>query len=679
MGRIMKYLLMLVGVFATLFVVAAIALYLFFDPNDFREEISRSVKNQTGRELLIDGDISLQVFPWLAVEVGKSSLGNAPGFGTEPMLSFEKASLSVRLLPAILRQEIVVGSVDIDSMRLDLAIDERGDSNWSDLAAEESGEDADESAEFGGSIDINSIAVIDAKISYTDKEAGDKIVLENVNLTIGRLRDDGSAVPIDGEMIFDVQPSGLAGTVVFQSSMSYDADTSQLTLDNVSIDGTVEGVASIPTSLRMTTDSITVATSESTIALEPLDLTLLDMHIVADVAPFSYASELTMSAGITVDAFSPRSVMHLFDVEPPVTADPAALSDVTISAQAELTAAAINLSDVSIKMDDTSFSGFLSVPRSTAGFYQFELVGDAIDLNRYMEPATEAEADASAETVPVEIPVDLIAPLNARGKFKFGTATLSGIVFENIDFGLNSSKGKMRIFPISSDLFGGNYSGDVRIDVSGSVPRLSMDEKIQGVDLAKLAKAMFDQDNITGTIGGNFVLSGRGADTAAVQRSLAGNMALQLNDGSYEGTDIWYELRRARALVKGEEAPTPELPARTAFSTVSVTGVVTDGVMRSDDLFAELPFMQLSGGGKVDLAAATVDYSLVARVLDRPEFLTGATAEELDEFTGAVIPLKITGALDSPRITPDLEKLLQQKVEEEIEDLLKDKLKGLFN
>jgi AsmA protein len=206
-----------------------------------------------------------------------------------------------------------------------------------------------------------------------------------------------------------------------------------------------------------------------------------------------------------------------------------------------------------------------------------------------------------------------------------------------------------------------------------------MDEKIQGVDLAKLAKAMFDQDNITGTIDGNFVLSGRGADMAAVQRNLAGNMALQLDDGSYEGTDIWYELRRARALVKGEEAPTPELPARTAFSNVSVTGVVTDGVMRSDDLFAELPFMQLSGGGKVDLAAATVDYSLVARVLERPEFLTGATAEELDEFTGAVIPLKITGALDSPQITPDLEKLLQQKVEEEIEDLLKDKLKGLFN
>ncbi len=679
MGRIIKYLLVAVGVFAALFVVAAIALYLFFDPNDFREDISRSVKNQTGRDLIIEGDISLHVFPWLAVEVGKSSLGNAPGFGDEPMLSFEKASLSVRLLPAILRQEVIVGAAEIESMQLNLSIDERGDSNWADLAAVEGSEGSDESVESGGGIDINSIEVIDAKITYIDKEAGDNIVLENANLKIGRLRDDGSAVPVNGEMDFDVQPSGLVGAIVFKTSMTYDAETSQLKLDDVSVDGTVEGVASIPTSLRMTTDNITVATNESSVALEPLDLTMLDMHIVADVEPFSYANELTMSAGITVDAFSPRSVMHLFDVEPPVTADPAALSSMTISAQAELGPAAINLSDVAIKMDDTSFSGSLSVPSSSAGFYQFELVGDAIDLNRYMEPTTEGEAAAGADAVPVEIPVDLIAPLNARGKLKFSTATLSGIVFENIDFGLNSSKGKMRIFPISSDLFGGAYSGDVRIDVSGSVPKLSMDEKIEGVDLAKLAKAMFDQDNVTGTIGGNFVLSGRGADMAAIQRDLSGTMALQLDDGTYEGTDVWYELRRARALLKQEEAPTPELPAKTAFSSVSVTGVVTDGVMRSDDLFAELPFMQLSGGGSVDLAEATVDYSLVARVLERPEFLTDATPEELDEFTEAVIPLKITGALDSPRIAPDVEKLLQQKVEEEIEDLLKDKLKGLFD
>ena len=161
-----------------------------------------------------------------------------------------------------------------------------------------------------------------------------------------------------------------------------------------------------------------------------------------------------------------------------------------------------------------------------------------------------------------------------------------------------------------------------------------------------------------------------------VQKSLNGNMSFQLTDGAYEGTDIWYELRRARALLKGGEAPTPELPPRTRFSSVTATGVVRDGVMRNDDLYAELPYMQLSGSGDVDLVSATIDYDLTARVLERPESLQGVTEEELDEFTEAVIPLKITGSVSAPSVKPDVEKLLRKRVEDEIKDRLFDKLLG---
>ncbi len=679
MARVLKYLLWLLGAFVALFALAAIALTLFFDPNDFREEISTAVREQTGRELTIDGDISLELFPWLAVEVGKASLGNAPGFGDEPMASFDRASFSVRLLPAILRQEVVVGAADIESLRLNLKVDKRGNSNWSDLVPEDSGSDVDSSSGSGASLNVNSVEIVDARFSYTDESSGDVIVVEQVNLGIGKLTDDGSPVPVEASLNFDVQPAGLAGDMTFNTVVAFDAESGKLQMSDVVIDGAVEGVASTATSMSVRTDGVDVMTKDSTVALQALDLRLFDMHVVADVQPFSYAGELAAKARIVVDEFSPRSVMQLFDVEPPVTADPSVLSRVALEADAALSPTAIDLSAVAITLDDTSFSGSLSVPRSATGFYELELVGDAIDLGRYMEPAADGGESSSSDTAAVEIPADLIAPLNARGKVKLTTATLGDIVFENIDLGLNAADGKLRLFPVSSGLFGGTYNGDVRIDVSGSVPRLSMNEKIEGIDLARLAKAMFEQDNVTGTINGSFALVGSGSDMAAIQRSLAGNMSMLLSDGTYEGTDLWYELRRARAVLKSDTPPEPELPAKTAFSTVRVSGVVTDGVMRSDDLFAELPFMQLTGRGSVDLVAASVDYSMSARIIERPEFLPGATPEELDEFTEAVIPLKITGPLASPSIKPDLEKLLQEKVEEEIEDLLKDKLKGLFD
>ncbi len=680
MGRVVKYLLWIVGGFVALFAVAAVALYVFFDPNDFREEISSTVKNQTGRDLLIEGDISLDIFPWLAVSVGRSSLSNAPGFGDKPLASFDKASFSIRLLPVILHQEVVVGAADIEGLQLNLVVDDHGDSNWSDLIPEESAADEDAATtDAAPEIDVNSIEVIDAQIQYTDIEAGEAIALDAINLKIGRLKSDGSAVPFRASLNFDVQPTGLSGQIEVDTSLAFDAETGIAQLGELAVDGIIEGVASIPTTMSLGTDGIRISTNDYQVTAEPMDLMMLGMHIDADVQPFSYEGDITPTATIAIDAFSPRSLMQMFDVDPPETADPVALSRVIVDANAQLTTAAIELSDVVIKLDDTTFTGTLSVPRVDTGFYQFDMAGDSIELARYMEPASAAAEAEFADTIPVEIPTDLIRPLNARGKLKIIEASLGNIIFENVDLGLNSSNGKMRLFPVSAGLFGGAYNGDVRIDVSGNSPALSVNETIADVDLARLAKAMFDQDNITGTINGNFTLAGSGADVTAIQRDLSGKLSLELNDGTYEGLDIWYELRRARALLKSEEPPEPVLPARTAFTAVRMTGVVAEGVVHNDDLFAELPFMQIGGKGRLDIPTAVVDYSMTARVLESPELVREVTAQELDDLTKASIPLKLSGPLASPSIQVDLEALLRQRVEDEIKDQLKDKLKGLFD
>ena len=677
MGRILKIIAWLVAGFITIFILAAVALYLFFDPNDFREDVATAVYEETGRELTIDGDVSVSLFPWLAVEVGSTSLGDAPGFGDEPIAAFNSASFSVRMMPLLFGQEVVVGAADIDGLRLNLKIDRNGNTNWSDLAPEEGNEEATEATAEGSEVDINRIDLTNASVTYTNAESDERIVLDDLNLSIGRLKSDGSPVPLEAGFRFDVRPATLSGDVKTSTTISYDAGSAVLVLNGFAVDGTIEGLASIPTRMSIATDTVSVDTGASAIEMQPVELELLGMDIDANVEPFTYADRITPKAKVSIAAFSPRSLMTLFDVEPPETADPSALSSVIIDATAQLNTNAIDMTGVTIKLDDTTFTGSLSVPR-TDGAYRFDLAGNTLDVSRYMEPAAEGEQDAGGDQVPVEIPADIIGPLKANGKVTLEQATLGAIVFENIEFGLDASGGRMRMHPISSGLFGGSYNGDVRIDVSGSVPALSVNERIEGVDMAKLARAMFEQENVTGTIDGAFRLAGRGADMAAVQRDLDGNMSFELKDGAYEGTDLWYELRRARALLKQEEPPQPTLPARTEFSTVTVTGTVTDGIMRSDDLFAQLPAMRLTGAGTVNLAEGTVDYGLTARVLSKPEFLPDATPEELDEFTEAVIPMKITGPLSSPSIQPDLEKLLRQRVEDEIKDRLKDKLGDLF-
>jgi AsmA protein len=90
-----------------------------------------------------------------------------------------------------------------------------------------------------------------------------------------------------------------------------------------------------------------------------------------------------------------------------------------------------------------------------------------------------------------------------------------------------------------------------------------------------------------------------------------------------------------------------------------------------------LPFLQLTGSGSVDLSKAEIDYSLRARVLEKPEFVDAASEAELEDFTEAVIPLTVTGPLNSPSIRPDIDGMLKaevRKVVDEKRDELKDRL-----
>lgn len=676
MSKITKIFGLLIVALVALFVLGAVYFSLFFDANDFREDISGAVAKQTGRDLVIEGDVSLSLFPWFAIEVGPTTLGNAPGFGEEPFAKFDRAKLSIRLLPMLLSREIAVNTAELEALTLNLAVNARGANNWDDLAA--GGEDAepDAAAGKGAAIEVSGVDVSDTTITYSDKQSGDTFVLSGMTMQLGRVSDDGRPVPAKGSFSFDMQPAAISGNIDLDTVASFDMDEGLVTLDGLTIAGVIEGIANSPTRLNFETDGIEVQTKDQRVSLEPLELTVLGIDMQADVEPFSYADAVQPNASIKVDAFSPKSLMTLMDMEVPETADPSALSRVIVDAKLAVKTKLIELSDVTIKLDDTTLKGRLSVPRTESGGYRFDLSADQIDLARYMAPSEAAAEDEPGETVPVEIPADLIRPLNARGDFRIALASLGAMHFENVVLGLNAANGRLRLHPMTSELFGGRYNGDVSINAAASVPVLAVDEKIEDVNLADLAKAMFNKENITGTISGAFKLSGRGNDMASVQQSLAGNMSFELSDGAYEGTDIWYELRRARALLKGGTPPAPELPARTRFSSVSATGVVTDGVMRNNDLVAELPFMRLNGSGTVDLPAATLDYNLTARVLERPDALEGVTEEELDDFTEAVIPLKITGPLASPSVKPDIGKLVKKQVEKEIKDKLFDSLLG---
>ncbi|MCG8368932.1 MAG: AsmA family protein, partial [Proteobacteria bacterium] len=363
--------LIVIAASAALFAAVAVAFLLFFDPNDFREDVESAVREATGRDLSIAGDVDLKIVPWLAVSVSDVTLSNAPGFGDEAFARLDSAELSVKFWPLILRQTVIVGTAGIDGLVVRLEVDEDNVGNWEDLAAT-SDRTADDEAAGGrpaaGRFAVAGVAVRNATISYA--AGGSAYSLGEADVEIGRV-------------------TAAAGT---------------LSVDGVSLEGIVSGVAEVPSSLSFETAGIVLDTAANVATMQPVEISVLGIDVDADIEPFSYAGEVRPKAAIRVDAFSPRSVMTLFGVEPPETADPAALGSMAIGANAQVGAEAIRLTDIDFRVDDTTFTGSLALPLGETNGFRFDLSGDAIDLNRYMAPATGDVVEARGETAPVEIP-----------------------------------------------------------------------------------------------------------------------------------------------------------------------------------------------------------------------------------------------------------------------------------
>lgn len=679
MSRLIKFLLYTVAAIIAIVIVAAVAFRLFFDPNDFRDNISEAVQDATGRELVIDGDLSVSVFPWLAVEMGSTTLGNAEGFGPEPFARFDSARLSVRLLPLILRREIAVGTASLDALVLNLAVNGSGVTNWDDLAA--AGDAAPDAAPDEEStpavFDIAGVEVSNATVRYQDDASGSTYVFEQMALTTGRIAF-GETFDISSEFDFTALPGDMSGHLEVGTRANISEGASAATLEDLLLTGNINGIAAEPTDIRFAAPRIEADLDNSRATVGELELSALGLDINAAVEPFSWAGDIRIPATVEVAEFSLKQLLGRLDIEPPATADENSLERVSFSAASVVTPELLALSDMTLRLDNTTMNGELSLPLAGNAPIRFDLEADSINLDAYMAPADESAAAADTGAADdFEIPVDTIRGLEAQGSLRIQQATFADMTFTNLELGLTSSGGKMRLNPLTAELFDGSYQGDVRIDASGSEPSLSLDERVEGVSLTPLAVAMFEQENISGTIKGNFALNARGQTLSEMRSRLNGTMAFELADGAWEGTDIWYQLRRARALYRQEVPPEPTTPPRTEFSSVVASGTVTDGVFANNDLLAELPFMQLTGSGTVDLVAGEVDYAMQARVLERPEFVRGATEAELDEFTEAMIPVRIRGPFSDLSVRPDIEAMFRSEVEGALEkkgDELKQRL-----
>jgi AsmA protein len=633
-----------------------VGVWLLADPNQYKGRIAAAVKESTGRELHLSGDIKLSVFPWIALELGPATLGNPEGFGEEPFLSFAHASVRVKLLP-LLRKRLQVARVDIDGLDVRLRKNAEGRGNWQDADLKVQlvpKADADHPVPRAWAL-LGRLSVQHGRVSYAGT------TLENINLETGSTAAD-QVTPVRAS--FDAN-RGIPGEQISmnaQFNLSEDAKALQWRFAAVNLSGTLTRPgADRPTHWDLSAPLLQVSLTQQTLVLPAFAMSYAGAHVNGQVSAIHMLDNLSMTGSATLAPLVLREFAPRLGVTLPTTRDAKALSALSATTHFAYGANAVSMDHVALRLDDTELQGHIQFPTGATGAIEFDMWADQVDLDRYRAPqgATADEPSAAAGSSPT--------PLNVRGTLQLKAAHLARMDFSDLRVNLLAEDNVIRLFPIEAQIDGGRYSGDITFDRRGAVPTLSVDEHLTGVDMARLLSGSAQKGRLSGRATLNLKATARGATVDAFLKTLSGHLEANLADGALEGIDVGYEVGRAQALIDKSAPPPRANTGRTQFEVFQTSAQIADGVAETHDLNIVSSALKVSGQGSANLSSKAIDFKLLAAVATAPARTTD-------------IPLKVTGTYSAPTVRPDIEAVAKDQLKQKLQDVLKKNgLQGLFS
>jgi AsmA protein len=633
-----------------------VGVWLLANPNQYKGRIAAAVKESTGRELHLSGDIKLSVFPWIALELGPATLGNPEGFSEEPFLSFEHASVRVKLLP-LLRERLQVARVDIDGLNVRLRKNAEGRGNWQEEPKLQfvPKADADHQVSRAGA-PFARLSVKHGRVSY----AGTTV--ENINLETGSTAAD-QGIPVRAS--FDAN-RGIPGEQISmnaQFNLSEDAQTLQWQFAAVNFSGTLTrpGVDR-PTHWDLSAPLLQVNLTLETLVLPAFTMSYAGAHVNGQVSATHILDDLSMTGSATLAPLVLREFAPRLGVTLPTTRDAKALSALSATTNFAYGSNAVSLSNVALRLDDTELQGHVQFPMGGKAAIEFDLTADQVDLDRYRAPQG-ATADPPSAAGAGSSPT----PLNARGTLQLKAAHLARMDFSDLRINLLAEDNVIRLSPIEAQIDGGRYSGDITFDRRGAVPTVSVDEHLTGVDMARLLAGSAQKGRLSGRATLSLKATARGATVDAFLKTMGGHLEASLADGALEGIDVGYEMGRAQALIDKSAPPPRANTGRTQFEVFQTSAQIANGVAETHDLNIASSALKVSGQGSANLSSKAIDFKLLAAVATAP-------ARSTD------IPLKVTGTYSAPTVRPDIEAVAKDQLKQKLQDVLKKNgLQGLFS
>ena len=504
----MKKLLVGLGVVIVLLVTAIIALPVLIPSDMIKERISAQVRDATGRELRIDGEVSFSLVPNIEFNASDLSLSNAAGMIAPGMFSLGGITVKIGLLP-LLGREVVIDTLVIRDPVLHLEIDKEGRPNWAFKPAETGAAVAGKApAQKTAALPFSDLRLGDVRIekglvSFKNATTGQFLQAKDIELKVA-LADLGSPLSLTGRLILNDEP------VTLELSVKTPKDL--LTGKRAAIQ-----TALVTKHLK--------AGYDGKVQQQPVPG--LDGAFRLDIAS---VGKLAAWLGQPLDEALPDPG--------PLKVRATFASD---GAKVALKQATIEGKGLKVKATG-SFDGSGKIAKVV-----LDVESGVLDIDRYLPPARGKPARDQKEITAEppegqkqvadmlaalsEEPLDLSAlgQTDADVRIAIGGIKVAGFEVGRVAFTTKLTNGVLAAELSELGLYGGNVKGKVKLDGSADALGVEVALTIDGVKPAKLARtATGGKVVLSGAASGSVNATARGASPRALAQSLRGQLTFAL-------------------------------------------------------------------------------------------------------------------------------------------------------
>jgi uncharacterized protein involved in outer membrane biogenesis len=332
--------------------------------------------------------------------------------------------------------------------------------------------------------------------------------------------------------------------------------------------------------------------------------------------------------------------------------------------------------DSSLDGDRLTIENFTAESGSTA----LQVEGEAV-----LEPSVDAKIQVKANKVDVDELLALVEaftperraarrgapqkPMKVSAEIEADSATAAGLQIKQFSARMALNGDRLALSPLTFSLFGGSYHGSLNARLADTMS-MTLKSRLKGLDVAQIAAFGGSPDTITGTLDGDGTFTAQGADMAAALASANGKGAASIVDGTIKRLDL------VRTVVLFFGRPAPDTAAASdQFERIDATFSLARQVFRADMFSMHSRDADITGTATLALETGALDGTVDLML---SEELSAQAGTDLARFTReqnrVVLPARLGGTLQQPRITINAVAALRRGIQNEIGE----RLKGLF-